>query len=158
MRSRAEAWFVVSLIAGCLPSRGPENPEPAPDRGAPAPSASRDPALYQEYEWPDDWPSAFDDNGTELHAARVAKQEGDRQIVVVDSASALFGHERKLHGTVLVFGSHCGRNTAQLVNSTRPLGAIGHDAGIGLHAGGIQCISFGNEIDLPAATVSADSA
>ena len=40
----------------------------------------------------------------------------------------------------------------------RPRAATGHDAGLGLHAGGIQCISLGDEIGLPIATVSADTA
>jgi hypothetical protein len=44
------------------------------------------------------------------------------------------------------------------VNNARPLGVIGHDAGIGLHAGGIQCIGSADELDIPAATVSANTA
>jgi hypothetical protein len=47
---------------------------------------------------------------------------------------------------------------AQLLVDTKPLGAIGHDAGYGLHAAGILCLALGDEIDLPAATISADTA
>jgi len=154
MRGRAKACFVALLIAGCSPSESPDKSQP-PSRDL---TVSLDPASYHEYKWPDGWSSAVDDSGATIHDAYIAKQQGDRQVVVADSASALLGHEGKLERTVLVFGSHCGRNTAQAVKAARPLGAIGHDAGIGLHAGGIQCISFGDEADIPAATVSADSA
>jgi hypothetical protein len=147
MGGRAKAWLVAVLVAGCSPPRDPDNAQSAPERASES-IASRDPASYREYEWPD-WPFALDDAGRELHDARVAQREGDRQIVIADSASALIGHEGRLDRSVLVFGSHCGRNTAEAVKAARPLGAIGHDAGIGLHAGGIQCISFGDEAASP---------
>jgi hypothetical protein len=143
-------WSPAARHLGALTTQS------APERASES-TASRDPASYREYEWPD-WPSALDDAGSEIHDARVARQEGDRQIVIADSASALIGHEGKLDRSVLVFGSHCGRNTAEAVKAASPRGAIGHDAGIGLHAGGIQCISFGDEAGIPAATVGADSA
>jgi hypothetical protein len=105
MGRRANAWFVALLIAGCSPPPGPDNPHPtsARDGAAPTVAVSHDPTSYQEYKWPDGWPAAFDDSGAEIHDARVAKREGDRQIVIADSASALLGHEGKLERSVLVF-------------------------------------------------------
>jgi hypothetical protein len=157
---RRQIWLFALFIAACSSPPAPDTAEltPASNTDVTTPTGNSDPALYQEYAWPEDWPIASDDNGEEMHGARVAARAGRRQVVVADSASALVGHERQLRQTVLVLGSHCGRNVALLVNQTRPLGAIGHDAGIGRHAAGIQCVSFGDEIDLPTATVSADSA
>jgi hypothetical protein len=148
------------VIAGCSTPPYPDTSQPAAsaDSAAAKLTVSHDPTAYQEYKWPDTWPAAFDDAGAEIHDARVAQREGARQIAIADSASALLGHEGKLDRSVLVFGSHCGRNTGLAVKAAKPLGAIGHDAGIGLHAGGIQCISLADEIGVPAATVSADSA
>lgn len=123
------------------------------------PAADRDFGRYQKtYPWPADWPQAFDAVGKPVHGARVAKQEGGRQIVVVDSASALAGHEDNLEGSVIAFGSHCGMNVAEMVVAVKPLAVIGNDAGVGLHSAGIVCIPLADTAGIPAATVSADSA
>lgn len=146
------------LLVACGSPAADQPIDTAPDPGAAAPAVSHDPTLYGEYEWPGDWAPALDESGAAMHDAYVAKRDGDRQVVVSDSASALFGHEGKLRRSVLVIGSHCGKNTAQLYVRTKPLAVIGHDAGVGLHAAGIQCIPLGDESGLPVATVSTDTA
>jgi hypothetical protein len=88
--------------------------------------------------------------GKPFHAARRAVQEGDRQIIPADSASALTGHRGQAAKTVVAFGSHCGMNVSRLVNDVVPLGVIGNDAGIGLHSAGAICLSMGDEKGIPA--------
>lgn len=158
MRAIAISLFMV-VAAGCSSAPPPPPAAPSPPPPPEAPSVSRDPGLYKtDYQWPADWADAVDEAGKSIHGGKLARTAGDRRIVVVDSASSLFGHDGQLSHSVIAFGSHCGMNVAETVVKVKPLGVIGNDAGIGLHAAGIICISMGDANGIPAATVSADTA
>lgn len=75
-------------------------------------------------------------------------------VVVADSVTQL---TRSCRGSVLIAGSHGGTYSAYLAARANVLGVILNDAGIGRESAGIDCLSYFENLGLPAATVSNNS-
>jgi hypothetical protein len=89
----------------------------------------------------------------EVH--KVARQSGERRIIIANSATSLNESNRN---DIAVFGSHCGENVAGYVLKSGARGMIGNDAGIGLEGAGIAALKILEEHGIPAAAVAAMSA
>lgn len=143
---RRAPLILSATLAACVSG-------PTPD------AVSHDVSLYKaDYAFPAEWPALRAASGEPVAGAYVAKRIGDRQLVLADSTTSMAGGPEAFKSSVIVFGSQCGLDTATAVVRLKPLGAIGHDAGVGLHAAGTRCVRMGQEAGIPVATVSGDTA